>query len=171
MRRDHFVIFKIIMLYCLLLIIPPAVLVLTAVYLPEWLSEQAQIPIIKTLFVLAASIYYLYVWIFMFRAWLDYYLDVWFVTTQRIVSIEQKGLFNRMVAEQKLFRIQDVHAEVKGIIPTFLDYGDVIIQTAGTEVVFIFREVPHPHQVARNLVKLVEWDKRNHQKQIEPQEI
>jgi len=170
LRRDHFVVFKIVMLYSALMLLPLLAYLLVSIYLPGWLEQQAEIPLLEAIFVLAGSIYYLYVWIFMFRAWLDYYLDVWFVTTQRVVSIEQKGLFNRVVAEQKLFRIQDVHAEVKGIIPTFLDYGDVIIQTAGREVLFVFKEVPHPHQVARNLVKLVEWDKRNRQKEIQQEQ-
>lgn len=163
LRRDFWVLFKILILYSTLLTIPLIVyFYIQSAYAPWW-EQQMQIPIVNIFFVLGGSIYYFFVWLFLFRSWLDYYLDVWFVTTERVVSIEQKGLFSRTIAEQKLFRIQDVQAEVKGIVPTFLDYGNVIIQTAGAEIVFVFKEVPRPHQVARNIIKLVEWDKKNRQ--------
>ena len=61
-----------------------------------------------------------------------------------------------MVAEHKLFRIQDVRSEQKGIMPTFLNYGEVHIQTAGAEKIVVFEQVPRPHCVAQEIIKLVE---------------
>ena len=162
LRRDRWVLIKIALLYGLLLLGPLVVVLTFLLQTPTWLQEQVADPSSSVLVILGGSLYYLFVWVFLYRAWLDYYLDVWFVTNERVVSIEQKGLFSRTIAEQRLFRIQDVHAEVHGIIPTLLDFGSVTVQTAAAEVVFEFKEVPKPHLVARNVIKLVEWDKRQH---------
>lgn len=165
LRRDKWVLMKMAVFYGFLLLLPVIIYIIMDLVLFSVLQDLFAGEISRPIIVMAASIYYLYVWIFLFRAWLDYYLDVWFVTTERIVTIDQRGLFSRTIAEQKLFRIQDVHAEVHGIIPTLLDFGDVTVQTAATEVVFRFKEVPSPHQIARNIVQLAEWDKKNHNMQ------
>lgn len=162
LRRDKLVLVRMIVFYGGLLLFPVFLLVLLEMYAPLWLAERWGNELVKTISILATSLYYMLAWVFFFRAWLDYYLDIWLVTNQRIVSVEQAGLFARTISEQKLYRIQDVSANVQGIIPTLFDYGNVTIQTAGKNEFFIFKEVPRPHQVARNIAKLAEWDKKAH---------
>ena len=161
LRRDKWVVFKMIMFYGFLLIVPVVLFILVQIYAPVWVASHWFDPFKKIIIAFSVSTYYLYVLVFLFRAWIDYYLDVWLVTNERIVSIEQKGLFARSIAEQKLYRIQDVYAEVNGVIATLLDFGNITIQTAGTNEYFIFKKIPKPHEVARNIAKLAEWDKRN----------
>jgi hypothetical protein len=108
---------------------------------------------------LIASLYYVLIITLFYRSWLDHYLDMWVVTSERIVDIEQTGLFSRNIASQKLYRIQDVSADVKGIIPTFLHYGNVMIQTAGTKSNFEFKQIPNPYDVTKKLMNLVNWKK------------
>jgi len=95
----------------------------------------------------------IFIWIYMFLIWIDYYLDVWVITTERIINIEQKGLFVRHVSELKLVKIQDVTTEVEGFLPTLLNYGDVHIQTAADQVRFIFRSVPDPYHIKSEIMK------------------
>lgn len=151
---------KIVIVYSVSFLLPLIIYFFAFFYAPSLLAEFFQNDVIRAIVILGSSIYYLFVWIFFFRSWIDYYLDVWFMTNERIVSIEQRGLFSRTIAEQKLFRIQDVNAEVHGLIATVLDYGTITIQTAGAEKVFFFKQVPRPHKVARHITQLVEWDKR-----------
>ena len=106
------------------------------------------------LIVLSASSYYLFIWLFFFHHWIDYYLDVWVVTDQRIVNIEQNGLFSRTIAEVNIEKIQDVTSEAKGKLATLLKFGDVHIQTAAEEKRFIFSEVPNPREVAKTITEL-----------------
>jgi uncharacterized membrane protein YdbT with pleckstrin-like domain len=87
----------------------------------------------------------LFLWVTFFVIWTNYYLDAWIVTDQRLIDIEQHGLFNRSVSECRLDRIQDVTAEVKGFLPTLLKYGNVTIQTAGEQGRFVMRNVPEPY--------------------------
>jgi len=106
--------------------------------------------------VVVASLYYLFIWIVLFGFWLDYYLDYFLVTDRRVVDIEQSGLFNRSIAELRLYRIQDVTSEVKGFWPTILRFGNVYIQTAGTEERFVFEQVAHPELVVKQLLVLTD---------------
>ncbi len=96
----------------------------------------------------------LFVWIYAFLIWVDYYFDVWVVTTERIVNIEQKGLFVRHMSELNLAQVQDVTTEVKGILPTILNYGDVYIQTAAETERFVFRQVGDPYSIKDMVIKL-----------------
>lgn len=97
----------------------------------------------------AISVYYLFIFLFFLHDFIDYQLDVWVVTDQRIINIEQEGLFNRVVSSQSIERVQDVTSEVKGKVATFLDYGNVYIQTAGEEQRFVFEEVPNPAKIMK----------------------
>jgi uncharacterized membrane protein YdbT with pleckstrin-like domain len=91
------------------------------------------------------------IWIYTFLIWIDYYFDVWIITSERVVNIEQRGLFVRQVSELKYNKIQDVTVDVGGFFPTILNYGDVHIQTAGEAERFFFRQVPDPYGI-KNLV-------------------
>lgn len=102
------------------------------------------------------SLYYICIWVFYFHEFVDYYLDVWIVTDQRIISIEQIGLFNYSTSEQSILKVQDVTAEIKGKRQTFLDYGHVHIQSAGEAERFVFEQVPHPREVARIIMQTQE---------------
>ena len=112
------------------------------------------------------SIYYLSVWIFFFSQFTDYYLDINIVTNDRILDINQKGLFGRAVSELDLTRVQDVHSEIKGIIPTLLNYGKVEVQTAATEENFHFDQVPNPHKVRQRILELAALDRKREAREI-----
>jgi len=81
----------------------------------------------------------------LFARWVTYYLDVWIVTTKRIIDIEQHGLFNREISEFLIARVQDVTIEIPGFISTMLNFGNITIQTAG-ERSFLVRDVPKLHK-------------------------
>lgn len=100
-----------------------------------------------SLFLFLESLFAMMIWIVFFLIWIDYYFDVWFITDRRIVDVSQKGLFNRHVSELEHENIQDVTTEVVGVIPTFLNYGDVFVQTAAEKERFVFRKVPNPYGI------------------------
>ncbi len=142
-------------IYILLALIPLIINYIIKNY-TEIVFSPAMVLNIKML----VCLYYFFIITFFYRAWLDHYLDIWVITSQRIVDIEQKGLFSRQIATQKLYRIQDVKTKVSGIIPTFLNYGDVFVQTAAAEPNFIFKRVPNPDKVSKKLMKVVNWRKK-----------
>jgi uncharacterized membrane protein YdbT with pleckstrin-like domain len=116
------------------------------------------------LFVFLETTFALFIWIYAFFIWIDYYFDIWIITSERIINTEQKGLFTRQVSELKFAKIQDVTADVSGFFQTILNYGDVHVQTAGEEERFFFRQVPDPYglkNLIMDLQKKHESDKVN----------
>lgn len=106
------------------------------------------------LILLLALIYYMFLWLYFFLVWTDYYLDVWIVTNKRVIDIEQKGLFSREVSEFSISRIQDITVEVTGIFPTLFHYGNIHIQTAGESRQFIFKDIKNPYKEKDRIMRL-----------------
>lgn len=111
-------------------------------------------PNFYALLVFLESVFALLVWVYAFLIWVDYYFDMWIITSDRIVNIEQKGLFLRAVSELKYNKIQDVTVDVRGFFPTVLNYGDVQIQTAGEQGKFLFRHIPDPYGTKNIIMEL-----------------
>jgi uncharacterized membrane protein YdbT with pleckstrin-like domain len=118
-----------------------------------WILEHS---FLYPMLLLLASAYYLFIMLFFFNSFIDYYLDVWIVTDQRIINIEQRGMFNREIAEHDLDKIQDVSGLQKGFFQTLFSYGDVHVQTAGEIQRFIFRQVDNPFDIVRQINKLMQ---------------
>ena len=94
---------------------------------------------------LFTAIWMLFLWVAFFIMWTDYYLDILILTNKRVIEIEQKALFSREISTFRLDRIQDVTVEVNGVIATFLNFGDIHIQTAGEIPEITVRGIPYPH--------------------------
>jgi membrane protein YdbS with pleckstrin-like domain len=63
----------------------------------------------------------------------NYYLSLQLVTSDRIIDIDQTGLFKREVNELAISNIQDVTYKQTGLIQTFFGFGQVIVKTAGSD--------------------------------------
>lgn len=92
-------------------------------------------------------------WIALFIILADFFLDVWVLTDQRMIAIEQRGLFARTVSEFELARVQDVTVEIHGVIPTLFNYGNIIVRTASEHENFMFKQVWHPNMVKDALIR------------------
>ena len=99
------------------------------------------------------ALYYLVWWNGLFYSLTMYLLDTWIITDHRVLDNEQHGLFSRTLSEMSLAKIQDVSVETKGLLPTFLNYGNLEVQTAGAEVKFIFKQIPNPSAVKALLME------------------
>ncbi len=158
LRRDLFILIKKVALFVLLIILPMIFSYLMLAVYPNLLLGPISYPAI----VLTASFYYLFVWLFFFFTFIDYYLDVWIITNERIIDVRQEGFFARIISEQRLYRVQDVTSEIQGFFPTIFKYGNVYIQTAGSKQRFFFSEIPHPDKVRDDIIKLAERSKEKH---------
>jgi len=105
----------------------------------------------KNIFYLLESFLWMFYWLALFVVWVNFYLDVWIVTNNRVVNIEQLGLFSRHTSELKHNKIQDVTSEVQGLVPTLFGYGNVYIQTAGNKQRFVFKQIPESTNT-RNII-------------------
>ncbi|MFA6604074.1 MAG: PH domain-containing protein [Patescibacteria group bacterium] len=114
----------------------------------------------RPILILLLSAYYLMIWVFFLSYFIDYYLDGWIVTDDRILSVEQRGLFSRTISELDLAKIQDVTSEGKGFLAFLFNYGYVYVQTASEIGRFTFEQIPKPHEVRRQLLSLIEADRK-----------
>lgn len=106
------------------------------------------------LFIILTIIYCGFIWIAIFTIWVDYYLDIWIITNNRLIDIEQIGFFNRVVSELDLKRIQDITSRVHGPLPTMFGFGSIHIQTAAEKSKFDLKTIPHPVTTRRKIIKL-----------------
>jgi uncharacterized membrane protein YdbT with pleckstrin-like domain len=155
-RRHPITLLAFIVIAVFVFVLPPGGYAALNAFQPEFFAVSRNV----TLYVLGASMFFLFGLLFLFQYFLDYWLDVFILTDKRILDIDQKGLFNRTVSELRLYRTQDVTTEVKGFIHTIFDYGDVFIQTAGEKQRFVFEDVPHPNQVAKLILELAEENRK-----------
>ncbi|MCR4313910.1 MAG: PH domain-containing protein [Candidatus Uhrbacteria bacterium] len=156
LRRHWFALLAIVAAFVLLVGVPLAAGWYFLDLVEEWLAH----PVIGPLFVIVGSIYFLSIWLFAFLEFTDYYLDTWIITNERIINIEQEGLFNRTASELDLAAVQDTTAEIRGILQTLFTYGQVYVQTAGEKGRFHFKNIDNPEHVKELITQLVEEDKR-----------
>lgn len=153
LRRHPFTFFSIVFLFSILFLIPVGLYFLISNIFPELLANQE---LVYVFLVLLCSIYYLSLSIFFFAQYIDFYLDLWVITSERIIDIEQFGLFSRSVSELDLYRIQDVTTDIHGVFPTILNYGNVKVKTASENVEIVFKNVPHPPEVRSHIIHLAD---------------
>jgi membrane protein YdbS with pleckstrin-like domain len=160
LRRHPITFLPHILLLLVLAAIPVGLYYFFAANFPGLLTGQISYPALLIL----GIIYYLAIWEFFFTEFVSYYLDLWIITNDRLIGIEQEALFARTVAELDLYKIQDITSEVKGIFPTIFNFGNVFIQTAAEEGRFHLKNVPDPHNLRRKIMDLAEEDRKYHVK-------
>jgi len=87
----------------------------------------------------------------------NYYLSLQVVTSERIIDIDQPSLFRRETSSTVYDKIEDVTYKKRNFLNLFLNYGDVILQTAGRTGQedsdgingFVFNNVPNPEEIAQ----------------------
>lgn len=162
LRRHPIVFLGPIFVFLILAAIPLAG---RAIFLAEKPVNSSN-PLIAAGILLLVSAYYLGIWVFFLSQFTDYYLDINIVTNDRIIDINQKGLFGRSVSELDLTRVQDVNSEIKGIIPTMLGYGTVVVQTAANEENFHFEQVANPNYIRQRILELAALDRKREAREI-----
>jgi len=71
------------------------------------------------------------------------------LTNLHIIEVKQTGLFGQEVSKLGLDHVEDVTGRRVGFWPTILNYGDVLVQTAGEKDEFLIERVPRPQQLAQ----------------------
>lgn len=121
------------------------------VFLTFLFFGASKVSAITTIIAIVVGAYHLVVKFFVYNN------DIFIITDQRIINIDQRGFFSRKVSETELENIQNVAYEVKGPIRSMLNFGEVIISTAGNTVGLTLANVENPHFIQE---KIVEQGKR-----------
>ncbi len=158
--RRHWVCFMPMGIICFMIVLIPALVYIIAhEFIPHMITGPW-----KDYIILGISAYILLMCLVFIISWLDYYYDILIITDERMVHISQNGLFNRHISELNLLRVQNVSTKIKGLLPTFFDYGNLTVETAGytglsdeqaTHVSdFSMENVPHPNHLSKIILNL-----------------
>jgi len=98
--------------------------------------------------VLFIGIFQLFIITIFLAAVFDFYYDITIVTDRRLVFINQEMMFYRKISELALEDVEDVTSTIDGLLSTVFEYGQVEVQTAGTQDNFIIENLHFPREVA-----------------------
>ena len=101
----------------------------------------------------------------LFIVWTLYYLNTQIITNERIIDVNQKSLLNHATSELHINRCQDVTAEIKGLLATMFNFGNVQVQTAGEQERFVFQAIANPQDVAKLIMELYDQLPKEHTQQ------
>lgn len=145
-RKHWIILIKSILFIKFLAILPFIIYFL--IRLKNWYS------IFSSLYWFLITIYFLILWVLLFYQILIYILTTLIVTNKRVIIIRQLNLFKHTRNETELGKIQDITIKIFGIIPTFLNFGDLEIQTAAAEIKLYLDQFPNPQKIKTAIMDL-----------------
>lgn len=123
-----------------------------------YLSYQGVVPFLssnnKAYLAMVLVFFVIIFWTSYFYFWTKNYFDVWYVTDRHIIAVDQKDMFMRNESFMQLGKIQDVSFDKNGFVSTFLGYGKLKVQTAGSDQEFVIEDVEDVEAVAHRIIQL-----------------
>jgi uncharacterized membrane protein YdbT with pleckstrin-like domain len=87
----------------------------------------------------------------------DWRNDLYILGDRVIIDVEKRPLFlSEQRKQASLEMIQNVSLQKRGLLSSLLDFGDVVIETAGAAGSFTFDGVGHPVKVQQAIFRRIE---------------
>lgn len=109
-----------------------------------------------SLSILMMLVFWMVYSIFLYIQWINYELDIFVFTNNRVICVEQKTFLNRSVGETTLDKVQEIDVQTKWLLANILDFGTLRILTAGSSPSFDMTYSPHPLKNSRHINNLVD---------------
>ena len=94
--------------------------------------------------------------IILYIEWLNHELDMYVVTNNRVIGLEQIAFLNRAVTECNLWQIQEVNSKAKWLFANIFNYWTLSIQTAGSKTTLRMYFCPDVMQTSRKVLNIVD---------------
>lgn len=136
------------------------------IYIITWLIISLSLFLIlwnTLIWNLANIVFWLYFLVFLYIQWLNHELDMYVVTNNRVIWIDQVSFLNRSVSECNLWQVQEVNSKISWLFANILNYWTLSIQTAWNVTTLKMTFCPDSMQEARKLLNIVDdyRDKQN----------
>ena len=141
--RSHFITNLSWIIFSVILVFLPIIVILL---LPLARIDLLSSSIAIRFTVIYILFYYLMVFSYLFISFLHWFYSVFMVTSQQVVDIDYSDIVIHHVAVTNLSQLQDAKYTQSGFISTFFNYGDIFVQTAGTQPNFQEPSVPKPRE-------------------------
>lgn len=119
----------------------PAILIWSA----ELILSGTRIIGVAYLFTLLVLIY---AWLWGYMRFIDNEFDCIILTNQRLIDFTQNGLFSMSQAATTLEKIEDVSGNRPNMLSNILNYGTLVVQTAGSKIEISMESVDDPDTTA-----------------------
>ena len=80
---------------------------------------------------------------------LSYFFNVGLITNKRILDVDFHAVIYKEVTEARISKIEDITAKTGGYAASLFNFGNVFVQTAGSELNIEFINVPRPTDVVK----------------------
>lgn len=99
----------------------------------------------------------------LFRTYFIWKKNIFIITNKRMIDIEQRNFFEKIISEFYYYQIEDVHVKVKGFFASLLKYGDLIVQVKNSKVKIVVPKIKNPVKIqqAINFLKEKNLEKQN----------
>ncbi len=122
-----------------------AILLVILIFFSSFILGQFLEPIQLTyILVFFSFVTFIYVW---FQI-INWYFNIGIITNKQIVDVDFSALTYRNVSRTELSHIEDITVKVSGFVSSIFNYGDVFVQTAGSEINTEFLQIPNPARAA-----------------------
>jgi len=147
--KRHWIIYIFLFLYFLIWIVISSSLFLALWF---WLISN-----------LVNIVFWLFFSIFLYIEWLNHELDMYVVSDNRVIWIDQISFLNRTVSECNLWQVQEVNYKTSWLLANLLNYWTLSIQTAWNKTTLRMKFAPDSMQEARKILNIVDdyRDKKN----------
>lgn len=146
--RRHWIGIAVQVITTIALFLAPLLIIPTEPFIERFLPKSTPSAVL-----FFSLLYWMILLLFFYIELLNYWLDMWIITNQRIIDVEHQALFHRQVSEFSTARVQDITVEVEGVFASLLRYGDISVQTAG-EQSFSIKRVANPELVKNAIMHL-----------------
>jgi succinate dehydrogenase hydrophobic anchor subunit len=140
-----------------IILIAPLLILLFFLLLPfityAFINTASWFQVVSSPFWFLSSIWILFLWNVAFYNIMIYFLNTVILTDQRLIQNKQTGFFQYALNELRLDKIQDISVNISGALATFLNYGHLDVQSAGTEKKFHFDTLPDPKKIKKIIME------------------
>lgn len=91
---------------------------------------------------------------FAIRVAIGHYGNMYVITNERLIDVERRGIFDRIVSEVPLGNIHDVSFRMSGLLGMLLRIGTITVRTIGGATNFEWRWVRRPDEVRELLLEI-----------------
>lgn len=103
--------------------------------------------------------------VFIYIEWINVELDLFIVTNNRIVWVDQISFLNRTVTECNLWQVQEVNSQTKWILANIFNFWTIDIQTAWATTTLTMWLAPEALKKSRIILNIVDAYRDSHQNQ------
>lgn len=107
----------------------------------------------------ALVLWYLLILAYAIGKFFSWYFNIFIVTNRHIIDVDFHNLMNRHTTEVKIEDVQSPRSQIKGILGSLFNFGDVKIETAAKTLHLDFVSVPKPDLVVDRIQDLHEFKK------------